>query len=178
MQLPVPHPYKNKKNYEWQTISNVNSEPFDGDVYSLEVERFEHYIADGIVTHNCLFGWLKGGTHKWYAGRSESTVWNFDKPARNSEHPTQKPLDLLAYPIKNSSKPGDIVLDTFGGSGSTLIAAEQLNRVCYMMELDEKYASVILRRFAEFTGKIDEITVERDGKTLKYADLVKEVARK
>jgi DNA modification methylase len=124
-----------------------------------------------------LYGWLKTGTHKWYAGRAEATIWNFPKPKRNSDHPTSKPLDLLAYPIKNSSQANGIVLDTFGGSGSTLIACEQADRICNMLELDEKYASVILRRYAEFKQNGgDDISCERDGKTLKYADLVKEVA--
>ncbi|WP_018704544.1 site-specific DNA-methyltransferase [Anaeromusa acidaminophila] len=124
-----------------------------------------------------LYGWLKTGTHKWYAGRSEATIWNFAKPQKNSDHPTSKPLDLLAYPIKNSSQANGIVLDTFGGSGSTLIACEQADRICHMLELDEKYASVILRRYAEFKQNGGEdITCERDGEVLRYADLVKEVA--
>jgi DNA modification methylase len=123
-----------------------------------------------------LYGWLKTGTHKWYAGRSEATVWNFAKPKRNSDHPTSKPIDLLSYPIKNSSQPNGIVLDTFGGSGSTLIACEQTDRICYMMELDEKYASVILRRYVELKSNGGEdVTVVRNGETLRYADLVKEV---
>ena len=124
-----------------------------------------------------LYGWLKTGTHKWYAGRSEATIWNFAKPKKNNDHPTSKPLDLLAYPIKNSSQANGIVLDTFGGSGSTLIACEQSDRICNMLELDEKYASVILRRYAKLKQNGGEdITCERNGKTLRYADLVKEVA--
>ncbi len=123
-----------------------------------------------------LYGWLKTGTHKWYAGRAEATVWNFAKPKRNADHPTSKPLDLLAYPIRNSSQPNGIVLDTFGGSGSTLIACEQSDRICHMLELDEKYASVILRRYAEFKQNNGvDILCERGGKTIRYADLVKDV---
>ena len=124
-----------------------------------------------------LYGWLKTGSHKWYAGRAEATIWNFAKPKRNSDHPTSKPLDLLAYPIKNSSQANGIVIDTFGGSGSTLIACEQADRICNMLELDEKYASVILRRYAELkqNGGAD-IACERGGQTIAYADLVKEVA--
>ena len=126
-----------------------------------------------------LYGWLKKGTHKWYAGRSEATIWNFAKPKRNNDHPTSKPLDLLAYPIGNSSQANGIVLDTFGGSGSTLIACEQADRICNMLELDEKYASVILRRYAEFKGDNGEdIICERNGNTLRYVDLVKEVAER
>ncbi|HBL84709.1 MAG: lactate dehydrogenase [Clostridiales bacterium GWF2_38_85] len=124
-----------------------------------------------------LYGWLKTGTHKWYAGRSEATIWNFAKPKRNSNHPTSKPLDLLAYPIKNSCQANGIVLDTFGGSGSTLIACEQTDRICNMLELDEKYASVILRRYASLKQNDgDDIICMRNGETLRYADLVKEVA--
>ena len=125
-----------------------------------------------------LFGWLKTGTHKLYAGRSEATIWNFPKPKKNSDHPTSKPLDLLAYPISNSSQPNGIVLDTFGGLGSTLITCEQTDRVCHMLEVDIKYTSVILRRYALIKGNSGEdITCERNGETLHYADLVKEVAR-
>lgn len=124
-----------------------------------------------------LYGWLKTGTHKWYAGRSEATIWNFAKPKKNSDHPTSKPLDLLAYPIKNSSQANGIVLDTFGGSGSTLIACEQADRICNMLELDEKYASVILRRYAEFKQNGGEdITCERAGEVFRYAALVKTVS--
>ncbi|MEA4898683.1 MAG: site-specific DNA-methyltransferase [Christensenellaceae bacterium] len=123
-----------------------------------------------------LYGWLKTGTHKWYAGRSEATIWSFAKPKRNADHPTSKPLELLAYPIRNSSQANGIVLDTFGGSGSTLIACEQADRICNMLELDEKYASVILRRYADFkqNGGSD-ITCERGGQTFAYVDLVKGV---
>jgi DNA modification methylase len=125
-----------------------------------------------------LYGWLKKGTHKWYAGRSEATIWNFSKPKKGGDHPTSKPLDLLAYPIKNSSQANGIVLDTFGGSGSTLIACEQSDRICNMLELDEKYASVILRRYAELKQNDGEdICCERNGQVLKYSDLAKEVER-
>lgn len=124
-----------------------------------------------------LFGWLKGGKHSWYADRKQTTVWNFAKPRKNSDHPTSKPLDLLGYPIMNSTQANAIVLDTFAGSGSTLMACEALNRIAFCMELDEKYASVILRRYAEHTGDAAGITCLRDGKEYSYMDLVKEVDR-
>lgn len=124
-----------------------------------------------------LFGWLKGGKHSWYADRKQTTVWNFAKPRKNSDHPTSKPLDLLGYPITNSTQANAIVLDTFAGSGSTLMACEALNRIAYCMELDEKYASVILRRYADHTGDAAGITCLRDGKEYAYLDLVKEVER-
>ena len=122
-----------------------------------------------------LYGFLQNGKHPWYSDRKQTTIWNYDKPKRNENHPTSKPLDLLAYPITNSSQENSIVIDTFGGSGSTMMACEQTRRVCYMMELDPKYASVILRRYVEDFGGADQVYVERDGRKLMYADLVKEV---
>ena len=122
-----------------------------------------------------LYGFLKNGKHSWYSDRKQTTIWNFDKPKRNKNHPTSKPLDLLAYPIGNSTQANAIVLDTFGGSGSTLMACEQTNRICCTMELDEKYASVILRRYVEDGGNPDEVYVERNGQKLMFADLVKQV---
>ena len=122
-----------------------------------------------------LYGFLKNGKHQWYSDRKQTTIWNFDKPKRNENHPTSKPLDLLSYPLKNSTQENAIVLDTFGGSGSTLMACEQTNRICYTMELDEKYASVILRRYVEDTGDGANVYELRDGEKLMYADLVKEV---
>ena len=124
-----------------------------------------------------LYGFLQNGKHYWSksAGRSQTTIWNFDKPKKNKNHPTSKPLDLLAYPIGNSSQENAIVIDTFGGSGATLMTCEQTNRICYTMELDEKYASVILRRYAEDTGDADNVYVIRNGEKIMYADLVKEV---
>lgn len=122
-----------------------------------------------------LYGFLQNGKHRWYSDRSQTTVWNFNKPKINKNHPTSKPLDLLAYPIGNSSQANSIVVDTFGGSGSTLMACENTNRICYMMELDEKYASVILRRYVEDTGDAQNVYVIRGGEQIPYADLVKEM---
>lgn len=123
-----------------------------------------------------LYGFLQNGKHKWFSDRSQTTVWNFDKPKKNKNHPTSKPLDLLGYPIGNSSQANAIVVDTFGGSGSTLMACEKMNRICYTMELDEKYALVILRRYVEDTNDADNVFVIRNGeKKIMYSDLVKEV---
>lgn len=99
-----------------------------------------------------LYGWLPNGQHKWFADRKQTTVWNFDKPKRSKEHPTMKPVPLLAYPIKNSSAPNGVVMDLFGGSGSTLIACEQTDRICRTMELDPKYCDVIVKRWETLTG--------------------------
>ena len=122
-----------------------------------------------------LYGFLQNGKHPWYSDRKQTTIWNYDKPKRNKDHPTSKPLDLLGYPIQNSSQENSVVIDTFGGSGSTLMACEQLNRICYMMELDPKYASVILRRYVEDTDDADNVYVVRNGEQISYADLVKQV---
>ena len=122
-----------------------------------------------------LYGFLQNGKHPWYSDRKQTTIWNYDKPKRNANHPTSKPLDLLGYPICNSSQENAVVIDTFGGSGSTMMACEQTNRVCHMMELDEKYASVILRRAVENGIAPGDIYVERQGVKLMYADLVKEI---
>ena len=122
-----------------------------------------------------LYGFLKNGKHPWYSDRKQTTIWNYDKPKRNKNHPTSKPLDLLGYPISNSSQENAIVLDTFGGSGSTLMACEQTNRICFMCELDEKYASVILRRYVEDTGDSENVYVVRGGEKIPYSALVKEV---
>lgn len=100
----------------------------------------------------CLYGWLAGDSHNWYSNRKQTTVLDFDKPQRNAEHPTMKPVKLFDYQIQNSSKPGDIILDLFGGSGTTLIAAEQNKRCAYLMEYDPRYADVIIKRWEELTG--------------------------
>ena len=120
-----------------------------------------------------LYAFKDTAKHKWYSDRKQTTLWNFNRPQKNAVHPTGKPIDLMAYPIANSSPANAIVLDTFGGSGSTLIACEQLGRNCYMLELDEKYVSVILRRYAEYKqndGK--DITCERGGELFQYADIL------
>lgn len=102
-------------------------------------------------------GWKEGAGHYFIEDRSQSTVLEYDKPTRNAEHPTMKPIDLLVYLIKNSSKENSLIVDLFGGSGSTLIAAEQTKRICYMMELDPKYCDVIIKRWETLTGQKAEL---------------------
>lgn len=119
-----------------------------------------------------LYGWKKKGKHQWYTGRKETTVWEFDKPKKSGDHPTMKPIPLLAYPITNSSMSNSVVLDPFGGSGSTLIACEQTDRICYTIELDEKFCDVIVNRYVEQVGSADGVSVERDGQTLQYVEAV------
>jgi len=118
-----------------------------------------------------LFGWLRGGKHRWFTGRSETTVWNYDKPKKNGEHPTMKPVPLLCYPIKNSSQVNGIVMDLFGGSGSTLIACEQIDRICYTLELDPKYATVIVKRYIEQAGSDEDVYVLREGEKVPFKEV-------
>ncbi len=121
----------------------------------------------------CLFGWKKKGKHKWYAGRAETTVWEFDKPSKNNLHSTMKPVPLLAYPIKNSSLTNSIVLEPFGGSGSTWVACEQTDRICYGAELDERFVDVIVKRFIEHVGTDEDVFLLRDGQKIKYKAIEK-----
>ena len=121
----------------------------------------------------CLFGWKKNGKHQWYSDRKQTTIWEFDKPKKNGDHPTMKPVPLIAYPIKNSSMSNCIVLDPFLGSGSTLIACEQPHRICYGIELDEKFVDVIVNRYIEQCGSDADVFVIRDDMKISYQQLCK-----
>lgn len=118
-----------------------------------------------------LFGWKKSGRHNWYADRKQTTVWEFEKPKKNADHPTMKPVALVAYPILNSSLTNCIVLDPFGGSGSTLIACEQTDRICHMIELDEKFCDVIVKRYIEQVGNDDGVFLLRNGVEYRCQDV-------
>ena len=118
-----------------------------------------------------LFGWKKSGKHNWYADRKQTTVWEFEKPKKNADHPTMKPVALVAYPILNSSLTNCIVLDPFGGSGSTLIACEQTDRICHMIEFDEKFCDVIVKRYIEQVGNDDGVFLLRNGVEYRYQDV-------
>jgi len=119
-----------------------------------------------------LFGWKKKGKHMWYSDRKQSTIWEYDKPKKNGDHPTMKPIALIANPITNSSMTGCIVLDPFGGSGSTLIACEQTDRICHTIELDEKFCDVIVKRFIEQVGSDEQVFILRDGGNKAYGEIV------
>ena len=119
-----------------------------------------------------LFGWKKKGRHEWYTDRKQTTIWEFDKPKQNADHPTMKPVELLAYPILNSSMANCVVLDPFGGSGSTLIACEQTDRICRMIELDEKYCDVIVKRYIEQVGSSDQVILVREGAKTLYNEVL------
>ena len=122
----------------------------------------------------CLYGWKKKGKHQWFSDRKQTTIWKYDRPKSSKDHPTMKPIQLMAYPIQNSSMRGTIVLDPFLGSGSTLIAADQTGRVCYGIELDEKFVDVIVKRYIEVTGDT-EVTVQRNHEVLAYNQVLKEL---
>jgi site-specific DNA-methyltransferase (adenine-specific) len=109
----------------------------------------------------CLYGWKEGASHKWYSDRKQTTVLEFNKPTRNAEHPTMKPVELIAYQIQNSSKAGDIVCDAFGGSGTTMVACQQLNRKGYIVEFDPKYCQVIIDRMNRLNP---ELIILKNGK--------------
>jgi len=111
----------------------------------------------------CLYGWKEGAAHSWYSDRKQTTILEFNRPTRNAEHPTMKPIELISYQINNSSKQGDIVADAFLGSGTTMIASHQTNRICYGMELDPKYCQVIIDRMK----KLDpSLTIKKNGNAI------------
>jgi len=121
----------------------------------------------------CLYGWKQKGTHKWYSDRKQVTVWEYDKPRSSKDHPTMKPVVLMSYPIRNSSATNGIVLDPFLGSGSTLIACCETDRVCRGIELDPKFADVIVKRYIEYNGgKTDDVYVMRGGQKLTFEEAV------
>lgn len=120
----------------------------------------------------CLFGWKLGGKHQWYSDRKQTTIWEYDRPKSSKDHPTMKPVALMAYPIQNSCMSNCIVLDPFLGSGSTLIACEETNRICYGIELDEKFADVIVKRYIEAKCNADGVFLLRDGQKIPYAEVV------
>lgn len=174
MMVPIPKEhYEGANTFEWAVIDAVEKKEHHGLVYSLAVDKYHHYIADGIVTHNCLYGWNEGGSHAWYSDRKQTTLLNFAKPARNAEHPTMKPVALFDYLIKNSSKRGDVVLDTFGGSGTTIIACEQNGRTGYSTELDPIYCDVIIQRYINLVGSDSDVFVGSGDEWMPWAEYEK-----
>ena len=121
----------------------------------------------------CLYGWKPGAPHNWYSDRKQTTVIDMDKPQRNGEHPTMKPVKLFAYLIQNSSKEGDIVLDSFGGSGTTIMACEKMEREARLIELDPRYVDVIVRRYIRETGD-ENVKVERNGELIELSRVLEE----
>lgn len=119
----------------------------------------------------CLFGWKVGGKHQWYSDRKQTTIWEYDRPKSSKDHPTMKPVALMAYPIQNSCMSNCIVLDPFLGSGSTLIACEETGRICYGVELDEKFCDVIVKRYLEKAGTNQNVYVLREDQKIPFSQL-------
>ncbi|MGN0270940.1 MAG: DNA modification methylase, partial [Candidatus Weimeria sp.] len=134
---------------------------------SLVIGRMDYQMRHEPV----LYAFKDTAKHKFYGDRKQTTVWEFDRPTKSKLHPTMKPLPLIAYPMKMSSQENGIVMDLFGGSGSTLMAADQMNRICYTSELDPKYASAIVRRYVASHGSTDDITVIRNGEEIPCSDI-------
>lgn len=166
MQIPVP---TRGDKFSWETITAVFSTPYDGEVYSLDVAKDQHYVQDGLITHNCWYG--SRGTAKWSGDRKQSTAWeiaNMHRTQGNVDdgktiHGTQKPVECMARPIRNHGDESDHVYDPFLGSGTTLIACEQMGRRCFGVEIAPEYCDLIVRRWQNLTG---EEAVRADGETL------------
>lgn len=138
---------------------------------SLVIGRMDYQMRHEPI----LYAFKDTAKHRWYSDRKQSTIWEFDRPTKSKLHPTTKPVELVAYPIRNSSQVNGIVLDLFGGSGSTLIACEQIDRSAYLMELDPRYAAVIVKRYAETAGDARDIFLEREGCTFSLQEVLAEV---
>lgn len=150
MEVPVP---RHGLKHEWKPIAHVDVQPYSGPVYSLDVAKYHHYIADGIVTHNCFYGWREGAAHQFFGPNNALDLWHVKKVNPQSMiHLTEKPAELAVRAIQYSSRVGENVLDLFGGSGSTLIGCQQTGRKAFLMELDPLYCDVIVDRFQRFTG--------------------------
>jgi len=148
----------------WELVDAIDRQPFEGDVYSMDVAKHGHYVADGIVTHNCFYGWKEGAGHKFYGAANVTDTWSVKKVNPQSMiHLREKPVELAKRAIEYSSKHGDTVLDLFGGSGSTLIGAELTGRNARLMEIDTLYADVIVERWQTMTEK--DATLEGTGQT-------------
>jgi hypothetical protein len=159
MEVPVP---TGGPTFRWSAIRHIDVQAYSGSVYSLNVTKYHHYIADGIVTHNCFYSWREGAAHQFFGPDNVPDLWHVKKINPNKmTHLTEKPVELAVRAIQYSSRPGENVLDLFGGSGSTLIGAEQTGRKCYLMEIDSPYCDLIADRFQRFTGR--PAVLERTG---------------
>jgi len=142
------------QSVSWKTIRHIDVQTYQGPVYSLDVEKYQHYVADGIVTHNCFYGWREGAAHVYLGPNNATDLWQVKKVnPQNMVHLTEKPVELATRAMQYSSRPGENVLDLFGGSGSTLMGAEQTGRHAFLMELDPLYCDVIVQRWEKFTGR-------------------------
>ena len=159
MQIPMPVA---GGEFAWVTVTGNDAAPFSGPVYSMDVDRDLHYIADGLVTHNCWY--TVRGTAHWKGDRSQSTLWQIpSREDRGHGHGTQKPVECMRRPMLNNSSPGQAVYEPFCGSGTTIIAAETIGRVCHAIEISPAYVDVAVTRWQEFTGKA--ATLADDGRS-------------
>jgi len=155
--------------YVWQSDKEANIFMNAFKACGFKFSSFVIWVKNALVMsrsdyhsqhETCMYGWREGAAHKWYGDRKQTTVMFHDKPSRNAEHPTMKPIPLFSYQIGNSSKQGDIVADGFGGSGTTMVACHQMNRKAYLVEFDPKYCQVIVDRMI----KLDpSLTIKRNG---------------
>ena len=152
MQIPMPTA---GDEFTWVTVTGNDATPFSGPVYSMDVDRDLHYVADGLITHNCWYAVRKAGKGHWAGDRKQTTLW--DIPSRDQDadtvHGTQKPVECMRRPILNNSSPGQAIYDPFIGSGTTMIAAETTGRTCFGIELNPAYVDVAVERWQRFTGQ-------------------------
>jgi hypothetical protein len=172
MQIPMPIACD---EFSWVTVTGNDATPFSGLVYSMDVDRDLHYVADGLVTHNCWYA-ARPGSAQWKGDRKQSTLWQI--PAREGpgfEHGTQKPVECMKRPIENNSSPGQAIYEPFSGSGTTIIAAEITGRVCHAIELLGTYVDVAVQRWQAFTG--EAATLDGDGRSFEAVAAQRQPAR-
>jgi hypothetical protein len=150
MQVPKP---PEGDEFAWVTVTGNDASPFSGTVYSLDVDKDLHYVADGIITHNCFYAVRRGRKGHWEGGRSQTTVWQIPHRRNDSGHSTEKPVECMKRPIENNSSPGQAVYEPFCGSGTTIIACEMTGRSCHAIELNPAYVDIAVRRWQAFTGE-------------------------
>ncbi|MGE3506991.1 MAG: DNA methyltransferase [Alphaproteobacteria bacterium] len=167
MQIPMS---TSGDEFSWVTVTGNDATPFSGPVYSMDVDRDLHYVADGLITHNCFYTVRKGANGHWQGARDQSTLWQIGAGGEEDAatmHGTQKPVECMRRPLVNNSARGDAVYEPFAGSGTSIIAAETTGRVCLAMEIDPRYCDVIVERWQAFTGQ--EAILDADGRT--FADV-------
>ncbi|MCA0871455.1 site-specific DNA-methyltransferase [Seohaeicola saemankumensis] len=157
LQIPMPTV---GEDFEWVTVTGNDAAPFSGPVWSMDVEKDQHYVADGLVTHNCWYA-VRGKGH-WSGDRTQSTLWQIPSRDQDAEtvHGTQKPVECMRRPMLNNSCPGQAVYEPFCGSGTSIIAAETCGRLCFAMELDPAYVDVAVQRWQAFTGEAARLAGE------------------
>ena len=162
MQIPIP---TTGDEFDWVTVTGNDAAPFSGQVYSMDVDKDQHYVADGLITHNCWYAVKKTGKGHWAGDRKQTTLWQI--PSRDQDsvtiHGTQKPVECMRRPILNNSSPGQVVYEPFMGSGTTLIAAESTGRVCCGSELSPAYVDVAILRWQNITG--EKAILDGDGRS-------------